>query len=84
MHVRTGPGHYPPALLQAVGHLYSLGFPPLGHLHTGNIMVEGDVCKVGGYENTLLGQKTCQRVFAHLKHTNSIDLTMFGMCMEIT
>lgn len=37
-----------------------------------------EVCKVGGYENTLLGYKTCHKVFAHKKYSDSIDLKMFG------
>lgn len=60
--------------------LYEKNFPPLGHIHTGNIFVGagGKVCKLGGFENTLLGYKTQQKVFAHQSHSDGIDLKMFG------
>ena len=63
--------------VQGLLYLYSHGFPPLGHVQTGNIFVDGDVCKLGGYENTLLGYKT--RSYKQCRnHVDSIDLILFG------
>jgi hypothetical protein len=66
-----------------VSYLYEQGFPPLGHLHTGNIFLVAErggkeVCKVAGYENTILGYRTGQGVFAHQRYSDAIDLRMFG------
>ena len=62
--------------------LYSLGFPPLGHVHTGNIFVEGDVCRLGGYENTLLGYRTpLYDIIEEYNNLESIDIIMFGGSM---
>lgn len=42
------------------------------------MFVEGDVCRLGGYENTLLGYKT--RSYKVCKeHMEDIDLILFGM-----
>ena len=62
--------------LQALLFLYDLGFPPLGHVHTGNIFVDGDVCRLGGYVNTLLGYKT--RLHLISKNLDAVDVVMFG------
>ena len=53
------------------------GFPVLGHVQSGNIFVQDGVCRVGGYENTLLGYRSrfyrmCED---HLEH---MDVIMFG------
>lgn len=75
---------YGKQILQAVCFLYEQGFPPLGQLHTGNVFVEvqggggKEVCKLSGYENTLLGYTTSHSPFAHKALSNSIDLRMFG------
>ena len=37
-----------------------------------------EVCLLGGFENRLLGYKTCQNTFKYLKQDDSIDLRMFG------
>ena len=63
--------------------LYEQGFPPLGQVHTGNLFVGVDetgkeVCRLGGYENTLLGHVTNQNVFTYQKYDDSIDLRMLG------
>jgi hypothetical protein len=65
--------------LQGVLYLYSRKFPrALGHIQTGNIFIDGDICTLGGYENTLLGYKT--RSYKLCKeHLESIDLILFGM-----
>ena len=62
-------------------YLYEKGFPPLGHVTSGNVFVEGaggnEVCRLGGYENTLLGYKT--RLYKLFKdHPEHIDVLMFG------
>lgn len=61
-------------------YLYRQGFVMLGHVHTGNIFVFTDThCKLGGYENTLLGYRTRshKKCFQEgcLEH---IDKIMFG------
>ena len=65
--------------------LYEVGFPPLGHVHTGNIFVKEDeegegqeACCLGGHENMLLGYETSHKVFAHSQYSDNIDLKMFG------
>ena len=64
--------------------LYDVGFPLLGQIHTGNIIMEVDeegkeVCRLGGYENTLLGYRTYyyKKIFEE-GHLNKIDVIMFG------
>ena len=63
---------------QAVEFLYHKGFPTaLGHVQSGNIFVVDDVCKLGGYENTLLGYKT--RIYRLCKdHMDHFDTILFG------
>ena len=54
----------------------------IGHIHAGNVFVDGECFRLGGYENTLLGIKT--------KHINRfrgdrkfIDVIMFGrFCLQ--
>lgn len=58
---------------------HDVSLNPLGHVHTGNIYVADDNCRLGGYENTLLGYRT--RLFrAVLAYGTllSIDVIMFG------
>lgn len=58
-------------------YLYDHNFPPLGHIQTGNVFMEGDTCRLGGYENALLGYKT--RAYKLCKeHLEDIDLILFG------
>ncbi len=67
------------SLLQAVLYLYKLGLRPVGHIQSGNIFVEGEVCRLGGYENRLLGYRT--RLYGSCKEANcseDIDVAMFG------
>ncbi len=60
--------------------LYKLGFPPIGHIHTGNIFPTKEQDFVlGGYENTLLGYRS--RLYRKIVEENSlenIDVIMFG------
>ena len=49
----------------------------LGHIQTGNIFVEDDVCRLGGYENTLVGYRT--RLFRLCKDDlEHFDIILFG------
>ena len=70
-------------LIQAILFLYAHGFPPLGHIHTGNIFITDRGCTLAGYDNTLLGYRSnFHRLFGknldqHL--LESIDVIMFGM-----
>jgi len=49
----------------------------LGIVHSGNIFMDGDQCKLGGVENVLLGYKP--RVYKLLEeHVANIDIIMFG------
>ena len=58
---------------------------PLGHVHVGNIFVveaegeEGEMCLLGGYENSLLSYRT--RLYRAIHQCNQlpcIDVIMFG------
>ena len=60
-----------------------VSFKPLSHVHTGNVYLVGEEgkeeCRVGGYENTLLGYKTRLYKPIHLNHLLlDIDVIMFG------
>ena len=60
-------------------YLYRHGFPyhQLGHVHSGNVFVANDICRLGGYENTLVGYRT--RLFRLCRHhEDRIDIVMFG------
>ena len=65
--------------VQELLFLYEQGCQAVGHIQSGNIFVEGDVCMLGGYENMLLGYRT--RLY-NLCNTFScvedIDTVMFG------
>ncbi len=91
---------------QAIKYLYDEGFPPIGHIQTGNIFVNitrgeigssggrgniheesgdaGDeeqpankiICRLGGYENTLLGYKS--RLYHSIAEKERIDIIQFG------
>ena len=58
-------------------------FPSVGHVQSGNVFTEGDMCRVGGYESTLLGYKTrLHKLFKdNLDH---IDVLMFGKRFKIS
>jgi hypothetical protein len=75
-------------------YLYDQGFSSLGHIQTGNIfvsfasgeaaggasMVDANVCcRLGGYENTLLGYKPrLHRLITEAGKLARIDSIMFG------
>ncbi|XP_065833626.1 slowpoke-binding protein-like [Oscarella lobularis] len=42
-------------VLEALLFLKSKGFPPCVHLHVGNVIVYSRVCRLSGYEQTMLG-----------------------------
>ena len=62
--------------LQAMVFLYDLGFPPLGHVQTGNNFMEDGECQLGGYVNNLLGYKTRLHFLSRSK--DKVDVVMFG------
>ena len=80
MHLVEFSLNFPPQLTypQAMKFLYHKGFPaPLGHVQSGNIFVINEVCKLGGYESTLLGYKT--RLYKLCKdHMDHFDTILFG------
>lgn len=49
----------------------------LGHVQAGNISVEGDICQLGGFENTLLGFRT-RDYWILEEYRSNIDIIMFG------
>ena len=63
--------------------LCELGLPPIDHVQSGNAFVVDEVCKLGGYENTLLGYKT--RIYRLCKdHLPHLDVILFGeLCTYI-
>ena len=69
--------------LQAMKFLYDKDFPylQLGHVQSGNIFIVDDICRLGGYENTLLGYRT--RLFRLCKdHLQHFDIILFGKEMK--
>lgn len=42
-------------ILEALSFLRERGFPPCGHMHSGNIILQNGVARLTGLENTLLG-----------------------------
>ena len=69
-------------VLEAILFLYKVGFQTVGHVHSGNIFMATDThCKLGGYENALLGYRTrLYRACSQEGYLNNIDLIMFGEC----
>ena len=67
-------------ILEAVLYLYQLGLsPPLGHIHTGNIFLEGEYCRLGGIENWLLGYKPhLLQLFQSSGCHGDLDAILFG------
>ena len=52
---------------------------PLGQIQSGNIFVNGDQCKLGGYDNTLLGYRSTQYAkISQSGYLDYIDIVMFG------
>ena len=57
--------------------LYQLGFPQLGQIQSGNIFIEGDTLRLGGFENVLLGYANAESEKFH-EYRGHIDRIMFG------
>ncbi len=64
-------------ILQGALDLYELGFEQVGQIHTGNVFLDGDICRLGGYENTVFGYKTRLTTLLH-DYREAMDLIMFG------
>ena len=66
-------------ILEATLYLYECGLSPCGHIQSGNIFMTKRGCRLGGYENTLLGYKSRHHQFCQdLQHTEKIDILMIG------
>lgn len=64
-------------VLEAMAFLYSKGFPQIGHVHSGNVIVEEKCCRLSSFENRLLGYQT--RRHSQLQGFEpDIDVLMFG------
>ncbi len=50
----------------------------LGFVHTGNMFVIDGVCKLGGFENALLGYPTRKHYDCNREDLNTLDIIMFG------
>ena len=58
---------------------YEIPLDPLAHVHVGNIYIDGENCRLGGYENTLLGYRTrLYRAVLVINALPNIDMIMFG------
>jgi PX domain-containing protein kinase-like protein len=64
-------------ILEALRILYRKGFPPLGNLQSGNVFIDGGVCRLSGYENTVLGYRSRHHRLVR-DHSDSMDTIMFG------
>ncbi|CAI8020282.1 Slowpoke-binding protein [Geodia barretti] len=64
-------------ILEALRILYRKGFPPLGNLQSGNVFIDGSVCRLSGYENTVLGYRSRHHRLVR-DHSDSMDSIMFG------
>uniref|UniRef100_A0A8B9CR40 PX domain containing serine/threonine kinase like n=1 Tax=Anser brachyrhynchus TaxID=132585 RepID=A0A8B9CR40_9AVES len=68
-------------ILEVLKFLHEKGFP-YGHLHSANVMLDGDTCKLLDLENSLLGLPSFYRsYFSQFRKINtleSIDVHCFG------
>lgn len=72
---------YGKQILQGLLFMEQKEFPPHGHLHTGNIMINNGVCQIAGYENTFIGLKSKLSAMARRKlkdQPEAIDVLSFG------
>ena len=61
-----------------LSHLLGMDEPlSLGYVHTGNIFLDGGICKLGGFENALLGYRTRKYILFEDCLAN-LDVLMFG------
>ncbi|XP_063585371.1 PX domain-containing protein kinase-like protein [Penaeus indicus] len=68
-------------VLEALLFLQDRGFPPCGHLHSGNVILQNGVARLSGVENTLLGLTS--RIYPIIKrrlreNRDAIDSVCFG------
>jgi len=68
-------------ILEALLFLQDRGFPPFGHLHSGNVIIQNGVARLTGFENTLLGFSS--RAYPLIKSVlhgipSAIDTICFG------
>ncbi|KAK7082698.1 hypothetical protein SK128_009798 [Halocaridina rubra] len=68
-------------VLEALLFLQDRGFPPYGHLHSGNVVLQNGVARLSGVENTLLGLTS--RIYPIIKrrlrdNRDAIDSVCFG------
>ncbi|XP_068201353.1 slowpoke-binding protein isoform X3 [Palaemon carinicauda] len=68
-------------VLEALLFLQDRGFPPYGHLHSGNVVLQNGVARLSGVENTLLGLTS--RIYPVIKrrlrdNRDAIDSVCFG------
>ncbi|KAK8389678.1 hypothetical protein O3P69_008987 [Scylla paramamosain] len=68
-------------VLEALLFLQDRGFPPCGHLHSGNVVLQNGVARLSGVENTLLGLTS--RIYPIIKrrlkdNRDAIDSVCFG------
>ncbi|KAK3865179.1 hypothetical protein Pcinc_029196 [Petrolisthes cinctipes] len=68
-------------VLEALLFLQDRGFPPCGHLHSGNVVLQNGVARLCGVENTLLGLTS--RIYPIIKrrlreNRDAIDSVCFG------
>lgn len=60
--------------------LYEAGYTQLGSIHSGNVLVDdsSETCRLGGYENALLGYSPPNSSLLSQHHGANIDRIMFG------
>ncbi|XP_076060361.1 uncharacterized protein LOC143036681 isoform X4 [Oratosquilla oratoria] len=68
-------------VLEALLFLQDRGFPPCGHVHSGNIILQNGVARLSGIENTLLGLTS--RIYPIIRkrlrdNRDAIDSVSFG------
>lgn len=68
-------------ILMALIYMEEKGFPPHGHVHTGNIAVESNCCQLMGIENSLIGEEP--RIYPLIRkklkqNPEAIDVICFG------
>jgi hypothetical protein len=72
------------SILEAVLFLCDLGFPPVGHIQTGNIFKTRSGYKLCGYENTLLGYRSRQHhLCQEYSDGNTADIIAIGRCQSV-
>jgi PX domain-containing protein kinase-like protein len=69
-------------ILEAAKFLHSLGLP-VTHLHTGNIFVEDNVCRLSDFENAVLGIPCLYHhqliAFGKCSSPEEVAVVLFGM-----